>query len=171
MFSVRPCRSATIRTRLDAEAIRERMSALASEPEPEGFDRMMAHGYFLGGSVGAKDFDIDYRFNSRKNPQTYAVHGKVQETKDWRIVRLKLTAHAPWLSGLELLFLAGFIVFYIATGELPPRPAIGIFVGVTAVYAIANLLFIPEVVKGRVSGIVASQVSGSVLAGGKWVVP
>lgn len=171
MIFVRPCRSATIRTRLDAEAIRERMSALASEPEPEGFDRMTANGYFLGGFVGAKEFDIDYRFNSQKNPQTYAVHGKVQETKDWRIVRLKLTAHTAWLSGLEILGLVGFAAFYVATGELPPKPAIAIVVGLTAIYAIANLLFIPSVVNGRVSAIVASQVNGSVLMGGKWVVP
>ena len=171
MVFVRPCRSATIRTRLDAETIRERMSALASEPEPEGFDRMMANGYFLGGFVGAREFDIDYRFNSRRNPQTYAVHGKVQDARDWRIVRLKLTAHTAWLSGLEILGLLGFTVFYVATGELPPKPAIGIFLGLTAVYAIANLLFIPTVVKGRVSAIVASQVNGSVLMGGKWVVP
>jgi hypothetical protein len=171
MIFVRPCRSATIRTRLDAEAIRERLAFLASEAAPEGFDRLMANGYFLGGYVGPKEFKVDYKFNSSKNPQTYAVHGRVQETKDWRILRLKLTAHSPWLSGIEMVFLAAFVAFYVFTGEMPPGPAVAVFVVVTAIYAFANLMFIPDTVKQRVSSIVAAQVSGSVQIGDQWVVP
>jgi hypothetical protein len=171
MIFVRPCRSATIRTRLDAQAVHERLVILADEPAPEGWDRMMAHGYFANGRLDDRELRIDYKFNSRRNPQVYAVHAKVQDTKDWRILRIRLTAHAPWLSGIEVLFLAGLLVFYVATGEAPPPAAIATFLVVTAVYAFANLMFIPDQVKARVASIVATQVNGSVLAGDRWVVP
>ena len=167
---VRPCRSATIRTRLDAEAIRERMAILAGEPTPEGFDRFMSHGYWLNGWVGPNTFDIDYLYNSKHQPR-FAVHGRVQETKDWRILRLKITAHAPWLSKLELAMLVGFAVFIVMSGELPPRGAVAFLAIVTGIYAFANLLFIPSVVRQRVSSMVAAQVDGSVQDGGDWVVP
>jgi len=167
---VRPCRSATIRTRLDAEAIRERMTFLAGEPAPEGFDRFMSHGYWLNGWVGANAFDIDYLYNSKHKPR-FAVHGRVQETKDWRILRLKITAHAPWLSALELVFMVGFTAFLVATGEMPPRGALIVFAVVTGVYAFANLLIVPSIVRQRVSSMVATQVDGSVNVDGQWVVP
>ena len=167
---VRPCRSATIRTRLDAEAIRERMTFLVEEPRPEGFDRLMSGGYWLNGWVGPKAFDIDYLYNSKHKPR-YAVHGRVQETRDWRILRLKITAHAPWLSALELVLMVGLLAFMVATGELPPRGALIVFAVLTVVYAFANLLFIPSVVRQRVSSMVATQVDGSVQTDGGWVVP
>jgi hypothetical protein len=167
---VRPCRSATIRTRLDAKAIRERISFLAGEPPPEGVDRFLSHGYWLNGWVGPTTFDIDYLYNSKHKPR-FAVHGRVQETKDWRILRLKITARAPWLSALELVLLVGFTAFMVATGELPPRGAVASLALVTGIYAFANLLFIPNAVRERVSSMLATQVDGSVRVDGEWVVP
>ena len=40
---VRPRRTATIRTRLDARTVMERLSALVTAPPPEGLDRFLAH--------------------------------------------------------------------------------------------------------------------------------
>ena len=171
MIFVRPCRSATIRTRLDAETVRERLSALAGEGSPEGWDRFMSHGYFLNGRVDVKELHIDYHYNAHRNPQTYAVHGRVQDTRDWRVLRLKMTAHAPWLSWIEMSVLALVMGFYVVTGEAPPAPAIGVCIFVTAVYAFANLMFIPDRVRERVAAMLATQVSGSVQVGGQWVVP
>lgn len=169
---VRARRSATIRTRLDPDTVRERLAALAAAGGPEGFDRLMASGFFLdGGSVGRRDFHLDYRFNSAKNPQTYAVHGRLVDTPDWRIVRLKLTAHDPWLGPMELLLLGAFLAFHAVMGELPARAAVGALLLVMVVYALANLLYIPEVVTSRIAGQIASALNGSVRHGGEWVVP
>ena len=106
MIFVRPCRKATVRTRLGAGAIQERLSALVDDAGPQGFDRLRAHGFFVGGRVEAKEFTIDYKFNNFKNPQTYAVHGALEETAEWRILRLRLTAHSPWLSWVVVAALA-----------------------------------------------------------------
>jgi hypothetical protein len=168
---IRPCRSATIRTRLDAAEIRERLSSLAAEPPPEGGSAFFAHGYVLGGSVGARDFHLDYKFNSAKNPQTYSVHGAVEETRDWRILRLKLTAHAPWFSKWELGGLVLFLAFSLYTREIPPAGAASLALFVMALYAGANLFYIPDVVTNRVSSLVAAQVRGSVRQGRQWIVP
>jgi hypothetical protein len=168
---VRPCRSATIRTRLDAETVHSRLSVLVNDGAPEGMSRFFADGFFLGGSVGAKDFQLDYRFNSAKNPQTYSVYGRIQETPDWRIVRLKLTAHAPWLSRWEAFFMALYVGFHIYSRQMPAGAGMVIFAFVLAVYAGANLFYIPDVVTNRVSSILASEVRGSVQTSDGWEVP
>jgi hypothetical protein len=169
---VRACRSATIRTRLDEEAIRARLSVLVDDPVPDGFGRVLANGYILeGGVVGPREFSLDYRFNSARNPQTYSVHGKVQDTRDWRILRLKLTARDPWLGPVELFFLVLYLALYVFTGEVPPKGAFVILAAVMGLYAAANLLYIPSVVTSRVSCLLASEVHGSVQNGGEWVVP
>ena len=168
---VRPCRSATIRTRLDEEAIREQLCAFVDQGSPDGMTRFMAHGYFLGGSVGPREFHLDYKFNSVKNPQKYAVRGRIQDTKDWRVLRLKLTAHAPWLAWYELAALVLFAAFYVHDGRVPPTGAILLVAFVMAIYAAANLLYIPDAVTARVSSMLAFELRGSVLQGGRWVVP
>ena len=171
MVFVRPCRSATIRTRLDGKTVHERLSALAGTAGPEGFGRLMAHGYFTGGSVGPRDFELTYHFNSHRNPQTYSVYGKVQETPDWRVLRLRLTAYSPWLSRWSLVGLVLYLGFLVYTREVPPGGAVLLFGFVIAVLAFANLFYIPDVVTSRVSSILASEVRGTVLQRGEWVVP
>jgi hypothetical protein len=125
----------------------------------------------MNGRVDDRELHVDYKFNSRKNPQVYAVHGKVRDAKDWRVLRLKMTAHSPWLSGIELVFMAGLLGFWVVTGEKPPSAAIATFLIVTGIYALANLILIPAQVKERVASMMATQVSGSVQAGDRWVVP
>jgi hypothetical protein len=169
---VRACRSATIRTRLDVETVRERLTALAERPEPSGFRRLLANAHFDGWSVGLREFHLDYRVNNVKNPQAYSVHGTIQDERDWRIIRLKLTAHDPWLGPVEALFLAAFAAFHVYTGEVPAKGGVVVLVFVMAVYAVANLLYIPDVVTNRLSSLIASEVSGSVRqARGGWLVP
>ena len=168
---VRACRSATIRTRLDGDAVRERLAALAGRPSPEGLQAFLAKGSFSNWTVGAHDFHLDYRVNNPKNPQEYAVQGKLQETPDWRIVRLKLTAHDPWLGPIELGAAVLFLGFSWFAGDVPPMGAILIFTFVMAVYAFANLFYIPDAVTTRLASLIASEIRGSVLIGGEWVVP
>ena len=168
---VRPCRSATIRTRLPVDEVTTRLSVLVNDPPPGGTSAFFAHGYFLGGSVDGSDFYLDYKFNSHKNPQTYGVHGKLQDARDWRILRLKLTARDPWLSRIELFFILMWIAFYVILGEMPPKGAFGILIFVMGIYATANLLYIPSLVTERVSALLASEVNGSIQMGGDWVVP
>ena len=169
---VRACRSATIRTRLDVDSVRERLAALAAQPAPEGMRGFFANGVFEGWEVDAREFRLDYRMPNPKNPQTYAVRGTVQDMRDWRIVRLKLTAHDPWLGPIELLFFLGFIAYHVFLEELPPRGAVMVLLLVMSVYAFANLLYIPDVVTNRISALIASEVNGSVqLARGGWEVP
>jgi hypothetical protein len=99
------------------------------------------------------------------------VRGAIQDERDWRIIRLKLTAHDPWLGRVETLFLAAFTAYHVYLGEVPPKGAVGVLVFVMAVYAVANLLYIPDVVTNRVSALIASEVNGSVQQSRGWVVP
>lgn len=169
---VRACRSATIRTRLDVDTVRERLAALAAEPPPEGMKGFFAGGRYEGWDVDGQEFRLDYRVNNPKNPQSYAVRGTVQDMRDWRILRLKLTAHDPWLGPIELIFLAAFVGFHVYLGEVPPKGAVLILLFVMAVYAFANLLYIPDVVTNRIAERLASEVNGSVQqARGGWAVP
>ena len=168
---VRPCRSATLRTRLDREEIRERLATLAADPPPDGAGIFFAQGFFLGGTVGAQDFHLEYKFNSAKNPQTYSVHGRLEESRDWRLLRLKLTAHAPWVSPWELGALALFLGLSIYFGRIAAGAAVTVALFLMAVYAAANLFYVPDVVTHRVSSLLASQVRGSVKQGREWVVP
>ena len=173
MIFVRPSRSATVRTRLDRGAIRERLSALVADPGPRGLARWRAHGFFVGGRVEAREFTADYTLANFKNPQTYAIHGALEEAEEWRIVRLRLTAHAPWASRVELGVLAALLLFLymFGPGEMSPAGAIGLFLFVTGIYAFANLLYIPSAVNRKVAAIVARQVDGTVQRGGAWVAP
>ncbi len=154
------------------DAVRERLSALAASPPPEGTDRVMAGGFFLGGgAVEGQDLRLSYHFNSAKNAQDYGVRGVLRDTGDWRMIRLTLTARDPWLGPIEMFFLALFLGFHVYFGETPAKGAVVILVAVMALYAIANLLYIPDVVTSRVSDLVASTVNGSVLHRRGWVVP
>jgi hypothetical protein len=167
---VRPRRYATIRTRLDLEAVREQLSGLATSERPEGWQGFMAHGWFLNGRLESDALAIDYHYNAPKNPQTYAVRGSVSETPDWRYVRLRIDAHAPWMDWWMLLALGGFAALQLVG---PGRwPAVVGTVGlVLAVYAGANLVYIPSVVRDRVASAFATELRGSVREGPRWIVP
>ena len=168
---VRPSRSATIRTRLDREEIHDRLAALAAHPPPDGTSALFAHGYILGGSVSPRDFHLDYKFNSAKNPQTYSVHGTLEETPDWRILRLKLTAHAPWVSKWEVGALVLFLGVSIYARDMRPGGALAAALLVMAIYAAANLFYVPDAVTQRVSSALAAHLKGSLQQGREWVVP
>lgn len=173
MIFVRPCRKATVRTRLDAGAVRERLSALVADPGPRGFARWRAHGFFVGGRVEAKEFTVEYKLANFKNPQTYAIHGALEEAEGWRILRLRLTAHSPWASWVELGVLAALLLFLYTFGaeDMSPAGAIGVFLFVMGMMALVNLLYIPSAVNRRVAAIVARQVDGNLQRGDAWVAP
>ena len=166
---VRPCRSAAVRTRLDLATVRERMARIAVGNETPG--SLVAQGHFLGGTVGADDFHLEFRFAGGKNPANYSVHGRIQDAKDWRVLRLKLTAHDPWLGRIELAFLAGFVGLHVWAEEIPARGGIAVLLGLMAFYAVLNLLYVPALVTSRVSGTIAAELNGSVQSGDAWVVP
>ena len=170
-MNVRPRRSATLRTRLDVEQVRQRVIEVAREGEPDGSEIFISHSYFLGGSVGERDFDLDYRFNSARNPQTYSVVGTIQDTHDWRVVRLKIKAHSPWMGWWVFGGIVLFVAFAVLAEDLPPWGGVaGVGVAV-ALAALANLLYVPDVVTSRVCVRLAGALRGSVLQKGKWVVP
>jgi len=150
------------------ESVRERIAGIARGTESPG--SFVAQGHFLGGTVGADDFHLDFRFGG-KNPAQYSVRGRIQDAKDWRILRLKLTARDPWLGPIELAALAGFVAFHAWADEVPARGAIAVLAGVMAFYAFLNLLYVPDVVTSRVSGSIAAELNGSVQRGEEWVVP
>lgn len=166
---VRSRRSAAVRTRLDLETVRERLRRIAGgTPPPGGF---VEKGHFLGGTVGADDFHFDFRFASAKDPQTYTVHGRVQDHRDWRILRLKVVSKDPWMHPLVFVFPAGFLGLHLAYGVWPEEGPLVAFGAVMAVYALKNLFIVPDFVAGRVAGEIAARVNGSVQQGGDWVVP
>ena len=73
----------------------------------------------------------------------------------------------PWF----LVFPVAIFGLHLAYGVMPEKGILAAFGVVMAVYAIRNLLFLPDVVTGRVAGEIAAEVSGSVQRGSEWVVP
>ena len=67
--------------------------------------------------------------------------------------------------------MVGYALFTVMAGELPPRGALAFLALMTAIYASVNLLVIPNIVRERVSSMLARQVDGSVQTDGQWVVP
>jgi hypothetical protein len=172
LFFVRPRRRALVRTRLDRDAIRARLTALGAEEEPRGLKRFTAHGYFLEGVVvGPSSFVLEYCFNSLRNPQVYAVHATIEESQDWRFVHLELVARDPWTSGWELLAAAAVAACAVYFGPVPPAGGFLMFAIVVAVFACANLLWVPTVSSGRVAAWIADELSGSFRVDRHWVVP
>lgn len=167
---VRPCRSATIRTRLDADGVRERLSTLEYEPAT-GVGQLFVSGYLVGDAVGRDDFRFEYHVRGRDNPQDYVVRGTLSDARDWRILRLKVTARAPWITRWQLAFGIPFVAFAVYAVKLSPVQATLFFALGVALHAVTNLFYIPAVVTNRVSSIVASTVSGSVLEDRGWTVP
>jgi hypothetical protein len=171
-FFVRPRRQVTIRTRLDLEAMRERLGALAAAGEPAGWERFTAHGYFLdGGAVGPLGFDLDYRFNNPKNAQVYSVRGRFEETDDWRYVHIDFEAHEPWTGGWEFLGTTALIGTLTWLRGAPWIAAIAVLVFTYATWAWANLLYVPDRCCDRAASWIATELSGSVRVGDRWVVP
>lgn len=172
LFFVRPRRHATVRTRLGLAAVRSRLAALAGLGPPEGWARFRAHGYFLdGGSVGPTDFVLDYRFDNPKNAQVYTVRGAFEETEDWRYVHLAFEAHDPWIGGWELSAMIASAAVLVGLGHLPLVAAACALGFPLAIWAWGNLWFVPGRCCHRAASWIASELSGSVQAGDRWVVP
>ena len=166
---VRACRSATIRTRLDVEGVRERLAALAAHPTPDG---VFARGESRGWILDPHEFRFDYEVTEPKKGNSYAVRGTVQDMRDWRIIRLKLTAHAPWMAPLELAMMVFLPALYVLLGGAPTRIAVFVMLYVVGLFAYFNLVHIPDAVTGRIAERIASEIKGSVQqARGGWVVP
>jgi hypothetical protein len=172
LFFVRPRRQVTIRTRLDLETMRERLAALAAAGAPDGRERFTARGYFLdGGTVGPSDFALDYRFNNPKNAQVYAVWGRFEETEDWRYVHLDFEAHEPWMGGWELCGTVAFTILHCFLRDLPLVAGVAMLVLGVSIWAWANLIYVPTVCCDRAASWIATELSGSVRVGDRWVVP
>ncbi|HET7747519.1 MAG TPA: hypothetical protein VFM29_09485 [Vicinamibacteria bacterium] len=171
MVFVRARRSATIRTRSDADFVRAQLTDLAASPEPEGWDRVKAHGYFKSGWVGQRDFHFEYYFNNPKNPHTFDVEGRIVEEPEWRVLRVKLTSQEPWLDRWMLLGMVGMSLFYVFFDDFTVVGMVFLLLFVLLVMLIANFFYIPDVVARRVAALLASEVRGSVKVGSAWVVP
>ena len=144
------------------------MSAIArGTPAPGG---LVEKGHFLGGTVGADDFHLDFDFASQKDPQTYTVHGRIQDHLEWRILRLKVVSRTLDVPRV-LIIPAGILLPHLAYGVMPEKGLFVAFGVAIAIYAIRNLFFLPDLVTGRVAGEIAAEVNGSVQVGTDWVVP
>ena len=95
----------------------------------------------------------------------------VSETPDWRYVRLRIDAHAPWVEWWMLLGVVGFVALQSMSGRVGIAGGLGAAGLVLAVYALANLVYIPFVVRDRVAAALASELRGSIRQGTRWVVP
>jgi hypothetical protein len=168
---VRPTRSAMIRTRLDREEIDRRLSELAERHAPVGLARLLTGDYTTDGAVGSGGFTLTYVFNARRNRQPYTVHGSVNETPDWRLIRLKLTAQTPWMTAWSIAVLGAYLGYLVYADGLGVEPAVWILFFVLLLFAMVNLLYVPAAVTRRVADLIAGQLSGSVLRGRAWVVP
>ena len=166
---VRSRRSAAVRTRLDVETVRDRLLRLTGgTPHPGGF---VEKGRFLGGRVEDDEFRFDFHMATAKDPQAYTVHGRIQDHREWRILRLKVVSKDPWMHPLFLVFPVGFLGLHLAYGLMPEKGPMVAFGVVMAVYAFKNLFVVPDFVAGRVAGEIAAAVNGSVQRGDAWVVP
>jgi hypothetical protein len=168
---VKPTRSALVRTRLDADAIREALVELTSAQEPAGMEGLIAHGYFLDGQLEDREFRFNYHYNAQKNPQTYGVRGLIQDSPEWRVIRLTIKAQAPWLSAVELGILAVALAVMAYGNYKGPGFVIATLAVVVAIYGFANLVYIPDKVRNRVADAVARRVRGAVQQHREWVVP
>ena len=74
---------------------------------------------------------------------------------------------SPWV----LAFGAFLVAIPVVIEGRPLGAAVVTLALVAALYAFANLLYIPNVVTSSVSTLLASTLSGSVLMGRQWVVP
>jgi hypothetical protein len=171
LLNARPRREAVIRTRGRVDDVIDSVRSIVEEPAPDGLKRMFSHGTITDGWVGDRAFSLDYRFNSARNPQTYTVWGSIEDSTDWRVVRLKIKASQPWLGGWTLAILVGYLGFQVYVGEMSVAASAWILAFVLVILALANVLYIPDVVSDRVSHHLAHELRGSVRERGGWVVP
>jgi hypothetical protein len=164
-------RRAQLRTRLDTAAVMAGVREIVETPAPEGMTGFFARGYVTGGSVGKDEFFFDYHFNSQRNPQTYEVRGKVDDVQDWRVVRIDVKAHDPWLGWWAFLVMAAYGVFVVLSDDVPVGAAAALVGFVLAVYGFANLVYVPDTVTDRVTRQLAARLRASVFSRGDWVVP
>jgi hypothetical protein len=99
------------------------------------------------------------------------VRATVSETPDWRYVRLRIEARAPWVDWWMLLVLGGFVALQSLSGRVGIASGLGVACIVLAVYALANLVYIPSVVRDRMAAAIGSELRGSVRQGTRWIVP
>ena len=167
-----PRKTALIRTRLDVARVLERVSGLIDDPTAKGAGRWLAGGYFTGGTVGSRDFQLEYFYNSAENSQTFDVAGTVQDDTAWRVVHLTIE---PQQSAMGVVLVAAVVVFFtggsVWAGAMTALQAIGVTAGILGLLAVVQLLFLPKVVSSRVSRRIAETVDGSIFQRGEWKVP
>ena len=171
LIDARPHREAQIRTRGSVEEVLGCLRRFVTGPTPAGLQQFLAKGYFSNGTLGDREFQVDYRFNSLRNPQTYVVHGTIEDSPDWRFVRLTIEARTPWLGAWSFVGLVAYAAFQVYVGRLPAGASIFIVAFVIALLALANVLYIPGVAAARIAHRVARELYGSVFENGAWVVP
>lgn len=157
---IHPRRTATLATRLDSESVREALRPIV-ETAAQATGSFGWREPFVGGQLGERDFHFAYRFTSPANPQTYDIHGTIDELKPgWRVVRLEIRARTAWLSPLTLGAMALLLALCVFVGRVPIVPALAIGVGVVLVYAFVNLLYLPDHILSKVSDAVESRIRG-----------
>lgn len=155
-FFQRPRRVVQLRTRLSSERALQGVAALVARPDPHSL---------RGGSVATTEFQLEYRFAAPKNTQDYLVHGRIEDTQDWRLVRLELQARDPWIHPLMILMVPLVLGVPVYVGELSLAALVAITAALVGFYAFLNLLYVPDTVARRVTRLVAEAVKGTVVTG------
>jgi len=151
-FLFRPRRTATLKTRLAAQQVLDRVR---SEIARARWDAI------TGGEVGASEFRLGYHFAAHKNPQHYTIHGSIEDRGDWRFVRLTADADVPWIEPLLLAFCAGlaYLPYFLGGGSAKAGTVILTFV--VALLAFVNILWVPDTVIRRVCRILIRDLQAS----------
>jgi len=153
------------------ERILEGVAPLARGEDPDK-GGWLARGWFVGGTLGESDFQLQYHLHNNRNPQTFVVTGVISEApQGWRIVRLRMLSRDPWLHPLLIAGLVLFGLFEMVTHEATIVGA-SLLVGfVLGVFALANLVVGPTTAIGLAANALAQRIHGSVRHGRRWVVP
>jgi hypothetical protein len=171
VFDARPHREAAIRTRGSVDEVLDCLRRVVAGPSPSAWQQFLAKGYFSNGTLGDREFRVDYRFNNFRNPQTYAVHGTIEDSPQWRLLRLRIKARTPWLGAWSLAGLLAYGAFQVYLGQVSLAASTVIVACAVGLLAFANAFYIPGVAAARISHQIAREVYGSVLENGVWVVP
>jgi hypothetical protein len=87
------------------------------------------------------------------------------------VIRILVKAHSRWMGWGGLAIGVAASALAVATGRVAPGGAVAVLLFTLAVYAFANLLWIPGSVAQRVSSLLAGALRGSIYERGQWVVP
>jgi hypothetical protein len=151
---------------MPVDEVESRIAVLLDDPG-EPTDK----GGYRAGSIEGREFAFGFDHGSGKSHQYFHVTGRIQDDREFRVVRLRLRARDPWIGWWFFLFLVVYASGYAYANYIPPKGVVFSVALVLALYAFVHLLLGPDLATDRVAARVARAVRGSVHVRGRWVVP